>query len=135
MASRTRVLGRSGWRGGFVPSWCTDDHYGESDSPAARYQAAHDREFRVRMVEGTPAPGGWRRVVEPSCERCSYVIVDGACVGCTSLTERGQWGGRGSSGVERSHDKRQAASSNLVPGSLPENPRMPRSVSDERDAA
>jgi hypothetical protein len=74
-----------------VPSW--DDHYGESDSPAARYQAAHDREFRVRMVEGTPVPGGWRRPVEPSCERCWYVVVDGACVGCgpwahPSLSER-----------------------------------------------
>jgi hypothetical protein len=74
-----------------MPSW--DDHYGESDSPAARYQAALDREFRVRMVEGTPVPGGWRRPVEPSCERCWYTIVDGACVGCgpwaqPSLSER-----------------------------------------------
>jgi ribosomal protein L37E len=74
-----------------VPSW--DDHYGESDSPAARYQAALDREFHTRMVEGTPVPGGWRRPVEPSCERCSYVVVDGACVGCgpwaqPSLSER-----------------------------------------------
>jgi hypothetical protein len=76
-----------------VPSW--DDHYGESDSPAARYQAALDREFRTRMVEGTPVPGGWRRPVEPSCERCWYVVVDGACVGCgpwahPSLSERGE---------------------------------------------
>jgi hypothetical protein len=74
-----------------MPSW--DDHYGESDSPAARYQAALDREFRVRMVEGTPVPGGWRRPVEPVCERCWYVVVDGACVGCgpwahPSLSER-----------------------------------------------
>jgi ribosomal protein L37E len=76
-----------------MPSWDFEDHYGESDSPAARYQAAHDREFRVRMVEGTPVPGGWRRPVEPSCDRCSYVVVDGACVGCgpwahPSLSER-----------------------------------------------
>jgi hypothetical protein len=102
-----------------VPSW--DDHYGESDSPAARYQAAHDREFRVRMVEGTPVPGGWRRPVEPSCERCWYVIVDGACVGCgpwahPSLTERGK------------------RLDGLTPtGSRPVDP--PRSVSDEQEAA
>jgi hypothetical protein len=75
-----------------MPSWYTE---WDTDSCADRYQAALDREFRTRMVEGTPVPGGWRRPVEPSCERCWYVIVDGACVGCgpwahPSLSERGE---------------------------------------------
>jgi hypothetical protein len=75
------------------PSWDFEDHYGETDSPAARYQTAVDREFRTRMVEGWAAPDGWRRPTEPVCGKCSYVIVDGACVGCgpwaqPSLSER-----------------------------------------------
>jgi hypothetical protein len=78
-----------------MPSWHLEDHYGETDSPAARYQTAVDREFRTRLVEGWSAPDGWRRPTEPVCEKCSYVVVDGACVGCgpwaqPSLSERGQ---------------------------------------------
>jgi ribosomal protein L37E len=106
-----------------MPSW--DDHYGESDSPAARYQAALDREFRVRMVEGTPVPGGWSRPVEPSCERCSYVIVDGACVGC------GPW----------AHPSLSERDSRSRPGGYPADTAVPRvamppsASRSERDAA
>jgi hypothetical protein len=101
-----------------VSSWDFEDHYGETDSPAARYQTAVDREFRTRMVEGWAAPDGRRRPAEPVCDMCSYVVVDGACVGCgpwaqPSLSERDTWGSgltpTGSRLVEPSRSERDAA--------------------------
>jgi hypothetical protein len=67
-----------------MPSWWYDDvdYYGETDSPAARYQLGIDRAFREALVGGTPSPDGMRRPSDPGCGRCSYTIVDGACVGC-----------------------------------------------------
>jgi hypothetical protein len=111
-----------------MPSWHLEDHYGETDSPAARYQTAVDREFRTRLVEGWAAPDGWRRPTEPVCEKCSYVVVDGACVGCgpwaqPSLSERGEV----DDGTERRVATAQRQHGTAVPSI--EDPRS------ERDAA
>jgi hypothetical protein len=80
-----------------MPSWWYEDvdYYGETDSPAMRYQIGIDGAFREALVGGVPSPDGMRRPSDPVCERCSYVIVDGACVGCApwsqpSLSERDQ---------------------------------------------
>jgi hypothetical protein len=61
------------------PSWHTE---WDTDSPADRYQAAHERQAREDRRMGVQPPDGWRRPVDPVCGRCWYVIVDGACVGC-----------------------------------------------------
>jgi hypothetical protein len=62
------------------PSWHTE---WDTDSPADRYQAAHERQACEDRRMGVQPLTTTHRPVEASCERCSYVIVDGACVGCT----------------------------------------------------
>jgi hypothetical protein len=64
-----------------VPSWYTDEW--DTDSSADRYQAAHERQAREGRRLGVQPPTTAYRPVDESCGRCSYVIVDGACVGCS----------------------------------------------------
>jgi hypothetical protein len=75
------------------PSWYTDEW--DRDSSADRYQAAHERQAREDRRLGVQPPTTSFGPVEESCGRCSYVIVDGACVGCgpwaqPSLSERAE---------------------------------------------
>jgi hypothetical protein len=117
-----------------VPSWYTDEW--DRDSSADRYQAAHERREREDMRLGVQPPTTAYRPVEVSCGRCSYVIVDGACVGCgpwqPSLSERDQR--RGDVSQEGSSPRARTDVAEVNEGELTTSDpnRSPRS---ERDAA
>ena len=65
-----------------MTSWDYDDHYGETDSPAMRYQRGIDWRTREDMQFGTDTPDGYRRPVQPVCKRHGYNAVDGLCGVC-----------------------------------------------------
>lgn len=67
-----------------MTSWDYDDHYGETDSPAMRYQRGIDWRTREDMQLGAAVPDGYRQPLVPACPKHGYGMPDergcGVCV-------------------------------------------------------
>ena len=112
-------------------TWRFDPHEDQPWDQPDLYQQGVDRQARVELREGWPAPEGWRRPNRPVCKRCWYVLVDGDCVnGHASLSGRGSVGNRCLGADEQSLgvELRQSGG-----GNVPRGPARPES--DEREAA
>ena len=66
-----------------TPSW--DDHYGETDSPAMRYQRGIDWRTREDMMLGIDTPDGYRQPPLEMCRQHNYGVVDGLCGVCLEI--------------------------------------------------
>ena len=113
-------------------SWRFDPHEDQPWDQPDLYQASVDRQVRVELREGWPAPEGWRRPVVVMCRKHRYGLVDGLCGVClqeASLSGRSSVGNRCLGADEQSLgvEFRQSGG-----GNVPRGPARPES--DEREA-